>query len=303
MGFAAALSLAAVSCTDLKLAKYRDDRFLEEHRYALGEQYLKVGDLKLCYQEHGRGPNFLVLPGLGTNIDFWQLNVPTWADEFHVVALDPPGFGKSDKPDVEYDLKWICDRIVDFMDAKGLQRTSIMGGSMGGHLALLMAIHYPDRVEKLVLMGSVGAWPPPNFMLDTAFNLMWNDLIVADYLRSNWPTIFPKLFERQTELTRQLFRYQMAVRADGWRYAPEGRAGSRALRSIFYRSCRSHLREISHPVLLIWGEHDQIHSLEYAQFMADQLPNSRLVIVPNAGHEAMIDQPKIFSESVVSFLL
>jgi pimeloyl-ACP methyl ester carboxylesterase len=291
-----------VSCTDLKLLQYRDDALLSQHRYALGEKYIDVGHLTLCYQEHGQGDPVLILPGLGTSIDFWQDNVPALAERYHVLAVDWPGLGKSDKPDAPYELPWICDRIVAFLDAKELERVTIVGGSLGGHLALLLALDHPDRVDKLVLMGSVGAWPQPNIFLNMLLNVLWNEWLVVDYVRAEWPDIYQHMFIRQTELVHELFRYQMAVRASPHRYMPEGRALARALRSIFYHSCRQRLSEVRAQALLIWGESDEIHPVEDGLYMRRHLPDARLVVIPDAAHEAMIDQPEFFNRVVLEFL-
>jgi pimeloyl-ACP methyl ester carboxylesterase len=296
------LNLAGVSCTNLHLARYRDDRLLAEYRYALGEQYLEVDGLRLCYQELGQGPPVLILPGLGTSIDFWQLNVPTLAEHFRVIALDPPGFGKSDKPDASYELPWIQQGVLAFLDAKQIERTSIIGGSLGGHLGLLLALDHPERVDKLVMMGSTGAWPPPHLLLDVGISLLWSEWLISDYLRGHWPEIYALMFKHESEVTHRLFRYQMALRANGARYAPEGRAASRALRSIFFHSCRDRLGELSVPLLLIWGESDRIHPPEEGLYIRRHAPDARLVIVPEAGHEVMMDQPEAFNRLMIAFL-
>jgi pimeloyl-ACP methyl ester carboxylesterase len=295
-------ALLAGGCTDLALSKYRDDRLLDEYRYALGEQYIEIDGLRLCYQEVGAGPTVIILPGLGTSIDFWQRNLPALAEHFHVLALDLPGFGKSDKPDVAYDLRWTCGRIRAFMDARGVERASFVGGSMGGHLALLMALEHPERVERVVLMGSTGAWRPPGVLLDAAIQLVWNDALVTDYLRGRWPAIYRSLFVQQTELTETLLRYQMARRARPGEYRAEGRASSRALRSIVYSSCRSRLGEVTVPVLLVWGASDRIHPVADGAYMQAHLPDARLVVIEGASHEAMLDQPEAFNDAVAAFL-
>jgi 4,5:9,10-diseco-3-hydroxy-5,9,17-trioxoandrosta-1(10),2-diene-4-oate hydrolase len=286
----------------MHLAGYRDDAYLAQHTYALGEQYINVEGLKLCYQEGGEGDTVLILPGLGTTVDFWQLNIPEIAKHFHVVTVDLPGFGKSSKPDVAYELSWIAERILAFMDAKGVQRASIIGGSMGGHLGLLLALDHPGRVDKLVLMGSSGIWPRPGVLMDLALRTLWNDTIVTDHVRRNWPGIFKKMFKYETPVTEGLFRYQMAVRVVGEHFAPEGRACSRALRSIFYNSCRDRLRDVRQPVLLIWGALDHVHPPEDAGLFRERLPQSRLVVVPDAAHEVMVDQPDVFNRLVIRFL-
>ncbi len=301
--FGAGTAVAVLSgCTELQVAPYRDDALLAGHKYALGEKYIDVDGLRLCYQERGQGETVLILPGLATSIDFWQLNVPVLAEQYHVIAVDPPGFGKSDKPDVSYDLLWMRDRLLSFMDAKGIRRTSLIGGSLGGHLALLIALEQPERVDKLVLMGSSGAWPPPGFLLAGGLYALWNDAVVTDHLRRNWPDIYSKMFIRQTPVTQAMFRYQMAVRADAARYAPEGRASSRALRSIFFHSCLDRLGRVRQPTLLIWGARDCIHLHSEARSLRQGLPDARLVIVPDAAHEVMVDQPAVFNDLVTTFL-
>jgi pimeloyl-ACP methyl ester carboxylesterase len=294
--------LGATGCTDLMLARYRDDAFLQNYHYVLGEQYLVVEGLRVCYQELGQGDTVVILPGLATSIDFWQLTIPELAKRYHVIAIDPPGFGKSDKPEVAYDLSWLCDQIVAFMDAKEIHHASFIGGSLGGQLAMLIALSHPERVDSLVLMGSSGAWPAPGFLLAGALVVFWNDAVVVDHMRRNWPQTFRKMFLQDGPVVQRLFHYQMSMRANIRAYWREGRASSRSLRSIFFHSCLMRLREVRRPVLLVWGEHDQIHLGSEALALRAGLPDSRLVVVPDAGHEVMLDQPGAFNRVVLDFL-
>jgi 4,5:9,10-diseco-3-hydroxy-5,9,17-trioxoandrosta-1(10),2-diene-4-oate hydrolase len=297
------LALSAVACADLQLRPYRDPQLLDEYRYALGEQYCDVGGLRICYQDMGLGEAVLILPGLGTSIDYWQYTIPALAARHRVVAMDLPGFGKSDKPDASYELSWIVDQVVAFMDAKGIGRATIIGGSMGGHLGLMLALNHPERVTKLVLMGSVGNWEPPDPLRDTAIKVLWYDSLFINGMRERWPEIFAKMFKRQTPLTQLIFRYDMALRADAARYQPQGRAASRALRSIIYSSCRDRLGEVRCPVLLVWGEEDAVHpASEVGVYFREHLPDSRLVVVADAAHEVMVDQPEVFNRLVLAFL-
>jgi pimeloyl-ACP methyl ester carboxylesterase len=293
---------ATTGCTDLMLRSQRDDTFLDQYRYVLGEQYLTVDGMRLCYQERGQGDTVIILPGLATTIDFWQLNVPELEKKHHVIVIDLPGLGKSDKPDVACDLPWMCDRLVSFLNAKGIQRASFIGGSLGGHLAMLIALRHPERVDSLVLMGSSGAWPTPGVLMAGALRAFWNDAIVVDHMRRNWAEIFHKMFLHVTPVTRRLFHYQVSLRANRDRYWPEGRSSSRALRSIFFHSCLGRLRDVHQPVLLVWGEHDRIHLRSEAMALRDGLPDARLVIVADASHEVMVDQPEEFNRLVLLFL-
>lgn len=296
------LTLAAAGCTDALLARYRNDELLRSHRYALGERYVKVGDLRVCYQDFGRGDPVIILPGLGTTIDYWQLAIPALSTEHRVLALDLPGFGKSGKPDTSYEMHWLVDRIRDFMDTQGVERASFIGGSMGGQLAVLMSLRHPERVDKLVLMGSSGNWPKPGPLLDFGIRLVWSDATVTDYLRRNWARIHHRILIRQTPLTAHIFRYEMALRANRDAFFGQGRASARALRSILYTQVRDELHRVTAPTLLIWGAHDPVHPVEWAVHFRENIPNSRLVVVRDAAHEVMLDAPEAFNETVLRFL-
>ena len=276
---------------------------MQRYRYALGEQYLTVDDLTFCFQDLGDGEPVIILPGLGTSIDFWQLNVAALAEHYRVLAIDLPGFGKSAKPaNASYELDWYLDRLRAFLDARHVERAHFVGGSMGGQLALLMALRHPERVEKVVAMGASGNWELPGPLAAAALHVLWNEHLVADYLRSAWPQIFWRIFSRRTPLLERLLAYQMAVRADAARYWPQGRASTQALRSIILNPLREELAELRRPVLLIWGAHDEIHPADGAVRFRERLPDARLVVIPDAAHEVMMDRPEVFNELVLRFL-
>ncbi|MBN2447135.1 MAG: alpha/beta hydrolase [Phycisphaerae bacterium] len=289
-------------CTDARLARYSDDRLLEEYHYALGENYIEVNGIQWCYQEYGTGDPVVILPGLGSTLDYWQLNIPVLAEQYHVIAVDLPGFGRTSKPDAPYDLTWETERICEFLDAKGVRRARLVGVSMGGHLALLIARYHPERVEQLVLVGASGNWRRPGFLLNFGIWLVWRDAVVTDYLRAHWARIFHELFAHETPMTEQIFRYQMAVRANKAKFGPQGRASARALHSILYSTIRDELDAIKVPTLLIWGEHDTVHPRDGALHFRENLPDARLVIVKDAAHAVMADQPAIFNRLVLDFL-
>lgn len=299
---AACLVVSACSgCGNALLARYRNPQLLRTHTYRLGEKYESINGVRVCYQEQGTGPDVVILPGLGTSVDFWQSNIPALSRKYHVVAVDPPGFGKSDKPDGTYDLMRICDNIRLFLAARGINHASFIGGSMGGHLAMLIALSHPECVDKLVLMGSSGTWTSPGPLLRVALDSPLYEPLVINQLRYHWPGIYSKMFLHPSPVSQEVLRYQMAVRADEARYGPEGRAAARALRSIFYRSCRYQADQIQAPMLLIWGEQDRIHPWKAGTILRDRVPDSRLVVVPNAGHEVMVDQPDVFNRLVLRF--
>lgn len=327
--------------TDILLIGYRNQEAINNYRYALGEQYIEIDGMTLCYQEFGPDqlpdqtasadparsghlrisprddspsatlatnstghsrPVLLLLHGVGTSSDFWQLNIPAFARDYRVLALDLPGFGNSDKPDASYELTWLCEKILAFLDAKQVDQAHVLGASMGGHLSLMLAMDHPDRFQTLTMVGSCGAWEHPTPLLDWAFNTFWNEYIVTDHLRRTWANTFDRIFLYKNEITDRIFRYQMALRADATLFQKEGRASTRSLKSIFYSSRRDRLHDVQQPVLLIFGEGDFVHPPEDGVYLHQHIPRSILHIVEGANHEVMADRPDFFNETVLAFL-
>src|SRR5687768_14387107 len=117
------------------------------------EKAVTVFGAKINYVEAGdpAKPKVILLHGLGGSIANWVMNTPAIAQNYHVIALDQVGFGKSDKPALKYRVGTYVDFLDKFMAELKIERASLVGNSMGGWVAAWMAIKYPNRVEKIVL--------------------------------------------------------------------------------------------------------------------------------------------------------
>ena len=124
-------------------------------------QSVEANGIRTNYLEQGTGDETVVLvhgsgPGV-TSYANWRLVIPALAENFRVVAPDMVGFGFSDRPkDVTYSLQTWADQTVGVMDALGIEKAHLIGNSFGGGIALRLATRHPDRVQKMVLMGSMG---------------------------------------------------------------------------------------------------------------------------------------------------
>lgn len=98
------------------------------------DRYIKVGDANIRYWAMGSGPLLLPIHGLGASVEYWQQNIEPLSQHCRVYAMDLLGFGRSDKPRIEYSLHYAAQFIADFMDAQGIERASLAGNSMGGPL-------------------------------------------------------------------------------------------------------------------------------------------------------------------------
>src|SRR5262249_17733542 len=119
-----------------------------------------AGGILTSYLDAGSGPPVVLLHGSGPGVSAqanWQRNIGPLSKRFRVLAPDLVGFGATERPDdIVYSLRTWVDHVWSFLDALGIGRASIIGNSLGGRIALSMAAERPDRVAKMVLMGSPG---------------------------------------------------------------------------------------------------------------------------------------------------
>jgi 4,5:9,10-diseco-3-hydroxy-5,9,17-trioxoandrosta-1(10),2-diene-4-oate hydrolase len=275
----------------------------ENYAYPLGENYMEINGIRLCYQDVGQGDEtLLILPGLLTSIDFWRQNIPEWAKHYRVVAVDYPGIGKSDKPDASYATDWLVEQVVAFMDAMGIERATIIGGSLGGQMTLMMGLLHPERVNRLVVMGSSGITPYPSQETEWILTNWWTEGVGTIGLMAAWKIVTADFFATDCELGQELTERQLADRQQLSTFRAEGIAATRALKNTLYYTLVDRLGEITCPVLLIWGEYDYIHPVKAGRYMHEHLSDSTLIVVPGSGHEVMVDAPDAFNAIVLDFL-
>ena len=114
------------------------------------------------------------LHGIGASLNYFGRNVPFFARSMRAIALDTPGFGASDAPDVTYTVPWMAGRIARFLELKGVGPATLVGNSMGGAASIGVALDHPEMVERLVLMGSAGLPIPEKPSPDLMKNLQYD---------------------------------------------------------------------------------------------------------------------------------
>lgn len=259
-----------------------------------------TGAFDTNYHDEGSGHPVLLLHGSGPGVTAWanwRLVIPKLAPYRRVIAPDLVGFGYTQRPeDVRYGMATWTRQAIDLLDALGIEKADLVGNSFGGGLALRLAIDHPDRIDRLVLMGSVGVSFPitpgldavwgytPSvenmrrimgmFMYDTS--LATDDLIELRYRASIEPG-FQESFSRMFPAPRQDGVEEMA--------SPE--AAIRALR---------------HKTLIIHGRDDQIIPLDNAYRLLELIDDAQLHVFGHCGHWTQIEQNEGFCRLVNDFL-
>jgi pimeloyl-ACP methyl ester carboxylesterase len=267
---------------------------------ALTPRTIEAGGITTAYLEAGSGDPVLMLHGSGPGVSGtanWQYNIPVLAEKFHVLAPDIVGFGATERPaDIVYSLRAWTDHVWAFLDALGIEKTAIVGNSLGGRIALQMATDRPERISRMVLMGSPGV----GMSLTEGLQALRAYEPSHDTMRAllrNYFAVDPTLIT--DELVE--IRYEASV-ADG---------AYEAYRAMFFDSrhkgselgiTEDEVRAITTPTLLVHGREDKVVPVQVSVTMLGLLPNADLHVFSACGHWTQIERAEEFSALVADYL-
>jgi 2-hydroxy-6-oxo-octa-2,4-dienoate hydrolase len=261
--------------------------------------YVDAGGIKTNYLEAGAGPPVVLVHGSGPGVTAyanWRLTIPGLAPHFHVLAPDMAGFGLSDKPGGVADMAAWVDQLIGFLDALGVGRASVVGNSFGGGIGIKLAADHPDRVDRLVLMGSVGISFPITEGLDHVWGYqpgIENMRRILDYFAYSRELVNDELAE---------VRYRAAL-APGVQEAFSALFPAPRQRWVEAMATpEDQIRAIPHETLIIHGREDKVIPLENAYRLLGLIERSELHVFGHCGHWSQIEWADDFNALLVRFL-
>lgn len=227
--------------------------------------YIHINDIQMYYEIHSEGEPLLVIPGLSSDISEWGVITRPLAQHNRVIALDNRGAGRSDKPDQPYTIEMMANDTNELLKALGVERANILGVSMGGRIALALAIEHPELVDRLVLVSTsarVGKRP------------WWFGLIS---LISSSP-----IFKSRHPQPRYAFRRQLQA-SSGF-------------------NCTDKLGAIHVPTLILHGRNDKSAPAALAEEMHNGIPGSQLRWFAGGHLFLFFRERQPFLDAVTAFL-
>jgi len=253
-----------------------------------------VNGISLNYEEKGQGEPVVLLHGLGSNLTAWAEQMAALATRYRAIALDLRGHGESDKPVGDYHLPVLSHDLYRFLRTLGIAEAVIVGQSLGGMVAQRFALDHGDMVRALVISDSAARLPdaPRAEMLERARLAETEgmagvlDLAVATALSPAFVASHPDFV---AAFRARTLANDAAVHA----------AGARLVASV---NCVEELPLLSCPTLVLVGDQDVLTPPEAAREMVKSMPAASLVVLPNAGHAAYLEQPEAYNRAVLDFL-
>ncbi|MEX2375201.1 MAG: alpha/beta fold hydrolase [Dehalococcoidia bacterium] len=263
--------------------------------------YVQSDGLRIHWGEIGSGPPLICLHGTGPGSDAYgnfRANIVPLADQHRVILIDFPRFGESEKVVVKEPRLDFLSRIVrGVMDAIDVPRAHFLGNSMGGQVAMKLAIDSPERVERLVLMA-------PAAVGYSVFTPMPTEAVrqIAGYYKGEGPSL-----EKMRRLLKSLAydadfvtdemieqRYAASIRPE----VLEVNQGPHWER----QSLDGELEDCAAPTLLVWGQDDRATALDIAHLLLRRLPDARLHVFARCGHWAQAEHADEFNRLALDFL-
>ena len=258
---------------------------------------LRVNGVDLAYDDSGRGPALVLLHAGIADRTMWDDVTPMLAEGHRVVACDLRGFGETPLPDGPF--VYAAD-VVGLIEALGLERAHVVGTSLGGHVALDLALARPDLVDELVLVAAgIDGWEH-----EPALRALWDEEEAAfergDLDEVAWINVRTWLDgptrgedEVPAALRRRVFEMQRAAL---------DHENPAAVGDWLTPSRRDRLRELAAPTLVLVGALDQRDFRRIARFLADEIPGARFEELAGVAHLPPLERPEAFARTVLAFL-
>lgn len=223
-------------------------------------------DIRHAYIEKGSGEPLIMLHGNGESKEYFEHQIPYFAKDYRVIALDTRGHGETPKGTKPFKLWQFAEDLKDFMDEKGIEKANLLGFSDGGNIALLFALKYPEKVDRMILNG---ANIFPEGMAEPDFSK-----IVAAYERNK--AALPEHPEKQDRFD------MLALMVEEPHIRPE------------------ELHSLGMPVLVIAGTEDAIRE-EHTRLIAENIQGAESVFI-EGDHFIAHEKPEAFNRAVAGFL-
>lgn len=264
---------------------------------------LEINGVKTNVEVAGEGPALILLHGFTGSATGWGQHFAKFAETHRVIAIDALGHGLSDAPNdpTRYDMSYVIADFLTILDKLGIEKTALLGYSMGGRMALAIALAAPKRITHLVLeSASPGLSDAAERRVRTESDNALADRIERDGIEAfvdYWEKL--PLWQSQAQLPEEVRASQRATRLKN---NPRSLVNSlRGLGTGVQPSFWDILDKLTMPTLLITGELDP-KFCTIARHMQEAIPNASHTIIPGAGHAAHLERPEEFDRIVNQFL-
>lgn len=266
---------------------------------------IKVEGVDVRYHDAGEGPALVLIHGGGPGAGGWSnynRNIEELSKRFRVLAPDLPGFGQSGMKPLKSPMPaWYAEIMGKFLDELGIEKAHFVGNSLGGWISARLALDRPEKVDKLILMGTGGSTPMfsqfPTPGIVTLLTFYDGPGPSLERLKG----FIDEFVYDPSEITDELLKQRMkvAMRPEILENPPMRMVPGTKVESLWQDQ---RLASMPHETLIIWGREDRVMPVDMAFPLLKTIPKARLFVLPRCGHWAQWEHAEEFNKAVVSFI-
>ena len=264
-------------------------------------KYVQAGDIKLHYNEAGTGEPMIMIHGGGPGASGWSnyvKNIGPLSEQFRVMLVDMPGFNKSDPVTMKEPRNRVNARALkDMLDSLGIDKVNLVGNSMGGATSLTFAIMFPERIDKLVLMGAAGGGMSITQPLPLEGIKLLNK-VFDNPTAEGFKNMISVFIYDSSFMTDELVQQRLRATLDH----PEHLEARRKSTGAGMEDLSQELHKVQAKTLIMWGRDDRFVPLDHSLKFLWGIPDARLHIFSKCGHWAQFEKADEFNTLVSSFL-
>lgn len=297
------------------LAAQAQNETMESVKYPFEVHYASINDsLELAYFDEGAGPQTLIMiHGLGSYAPAWKPVIESLKGQYRCIALDLPGYGKSSTGDFAYSMPFFAETVAAFIQELNIENPIIVGHSMGGQIALSLALAQPDLMSKLVLIA------PAGFEAFSEADQQWFATFVTPAAIAATDPARIKLnfavnFNQMQFPDNAGFMYddRMALKADSIAYTAYCNMIPKCVQGMLEAPVFDRLSEVKPSTLVLYGEgdllipnkilHPQLTTQGVAEAAVAKIPKASLQLLPACGHFVQWECAEETSKAIINFI-
>ncbi len=277
--------------------------------------FAEVNGIKLCYDIHGEGEPVVLVHGFSDRKEHWRAQVGELSKYFKVIRLDNRGAGKSDRPEGNYSMKIYASDIAGLLDVLGIKKTHIIGHSLGGMIVQNFLIYFPEKVKKAILINTIPGMTPPGIPNEQGVKMYRENAVnnlelrkkdpLNNFLKGAKGSYTRKFYKEMVENPDKKFHGIWSVKdlvKEKTEYGPTKKDIIHQAEALATHNVYEKLPTVQIEVLVIAAEKDKSCPLTMNEKIHELLPNSKMVVIENAGHQSVLEFPSIINKHIIDFL-
>jgi 3-oxoadipate enol-lactonase len=281
----------------------------------MADLYAKVNGINICYDIYGKGDPVILIHGFSDRKEHWRAQVGALSQHFKVIRMDNRGAGKSDRPDSEYTMETYASDIVGLMDFLNIEKSHIIGHSLGGMICQNFAILYPERLNKLILINTIPGLKPPGEPIEDAIKIYEENAIASQEAIINDPfngfiegakaSYSRKFWKLMRENPKKKFHDIWSVEdliEEKINYGPSKKDLINQAHALSTHNTYEKLPEIRNEVLIISAEKDKSCPKSMGKKMDELISNSKFIVIEDAAHQSILERAPEINQYIIDFL-